>query len=153
VVEQDGVRVAVAVQVTLPKQAPCDCSHELPPGRRDDGGDMLGDALLGTATTLKLAARWAFLGTGRALLLALNVVGLLGAQFARGYLLGWAHLGGTHRQLSRSISPWLSEGKTPLEIPYLVAEVLERPKSVPPPIPKRLKAAEALAIERKRLTP
>jgi hypothetical protein len=151
VFEQNGVRVAVAVQLTLP----AGCGFQDGPSRREDRSSGLEEALDGSMVVFahgcRLAATWAVLGVGRAVLLALNVVGLLGAQLARGYLLGWAHMGGTHRQLSRQLSPWLSETQTPTELPYLVAEVLERPKSIPPPLPKRLRAAEALAIERKRL--
>lgn len=139
VIEKDGVKVAVAVQVSVKQAAAaCECRHELPLSDEDDAPSIIEHGVIGLATGVRLAASVAFLGAGRALLLALNVMGLLGAKLARAYLLGWASVGGTHKQLSRSISPWLPEGKTPTELPALVAEVLKRPESVPvyvPPLP------------------
>lgn len=136
VIEKDGIKVAVAVPVHVhlhlpPDSCGCDDTPRSLPAPRSGLDDLIGDA----ADFIRLAGAWAILGVCRAFMLGLNVAGLLGAKVARAYLLGWASVGGTHKQLSRTISPWLSPGKTPLELPALVAEVLERPKGVPPALP------------------
>jgi len=145
VVERDGVRVAVAVQVQV-HPGGCGHDHHDPESRREPGGSILlavlgvalaavGFALASCANLVRLAAIGITLGVGRAGFLAVNVAGLLLANLARGYLYAWAQMGGTHRRLSRNLSPWLPEAETPGELPALVAEVLERPKSVPPYVP------------------
>jgi hypothetical protein len=136
VIERNGVRVAVAVQVQVsPAAGGCGCAtadscDDDASGALDAVSWGVGSFVLGAAAVARLLAAALVIGVGRAGLLGLNVVGLLGAKLARGYLLGWAHLGGTHKQLSRSISPWLPEGKTPLELPALLAEVLEKPEGM-----------------------
>jgi hypothetical protein len=145
VVERDGVRVAVAVQVHVDRGG-CGHDHHDPESRHEPGGsvllDVLGVALAAVgfllascANLVRLAAIGLTLGVGRAGFLALNVAGLLLANMARGYLYAWAQMGGTHKRLSRNLSPWLPEAETPGELAALVAEVLERPKSVPPYVP------------------
>ena len=158
VIEKDGVRVAVAVQVSVnTKQAAggCDheCRHELPVSDEDDAPGVLGYGVIALATGVRLAAAAVFFGTGRALLLALNILGLLGAKLARAYLLGWASVGGTHKQLSRRISPWLPETNMSAEYPALVCEAFERPKHIdgPPQYTPRISVDQALWLQRKQL--
>lgn len=169
VVESDGVRVALAVQVQV-HQGGCGCAGpndpesrpEAPPSWLDDALGAAVDALgyvIGTCANLvRFAAIGLTLGLGRAGFLALNVAGLLLANLARGYLYAWAQMGGTHKRLSRNLSPWLPELETPGELPALMAEVLERPKSVPPyeaprrPPPKTTWAQLAAAPEERPAT-
>lgn len=163
VIEKDGVRVAVAVQVKVQQ-----CTHgaatagspQLPPQTSHAGPSWLenGCEAVGVAADHCFAlARFlviaSVLGVGRALMLAVNVAGLLGAKVARGYLLGWASVGGTHKQLSRSISPWLPEARTPSEHHALVCEAFERPKHIegPQQYAPRMSVDQVLWQQRKQL--
>ena len=158
VFEKDGVKVAVAVQVQVNKPAAggCDCSHDsgaaAGPGLLDDGVMAGVGAISWCLAALRFTAAQALLSTARITLLLLNMLGWLGAVFARTYLLGWARLGGTHRQLSRRISPWLPPTEVPEDLAALTAKVLERPKSIPGPreYAPRTTAPQALAIERRK---
>ena len=150
VVERDGIKVAIAIQVPPCRHA-CD-GHDNPERRHGPGGSGLADALEVLAGGVgHLLASCGFLvrfllvglvlGVGRTALLAANVAGWLLANVARGTLLTLAHAGITHRRLSRRLSPWLAEDTTCPEhdAPALVAQVLETPRSMrptPPPLPK-----------------
>lgn len=146
-VEKDGVKVVRATQVNIGQvhgnvYFGCDDtasgnrvqSSKAGPRWLENTCEAIGVAADGCAATVRLLAIWVVLGLGRAMMLTINLLGLTLAAAARAYLLGWASVGGTHRQLSRRISPWLAPGKVDSDnLPALTAKVLERPAHIPEP--------------------